>query len=278
MPTTPLPRLAGVVVAGGSGTRVGVDRNKVLLPLAGRPVLQWSVQALGAAVAVARLVRLVVVARATDVDAVRSVLRRCQLDCPVTITIGGRMRHDSEYRALCELAADIDAAAIDLVAIHDAARPLASPPLVQAVVAAAARDGGAVPGIPVADLVLRTGAGMAPLPDGAYVRMQTPQVFAAAPLLAAYRAASAAGFTGTDTASCVQAYTDTPVRCVPGDPDNLKITVAADFEIAADILADRHRHDSARGRSARGRSAQVTAEPVQDRLEPGDAVARQPRP
>ena len=67
--------------------------------------------------------------------------------------------------------------------------------------------------------------------------MQTPQAFLAAPLLEAYRRADTDGFVGTDTASCIERYTDLPVLCVPGDGGNIKITFPEDLFLAERLLA-----------------------------------------
>ncbi len=67
--------------------------------------------------------------------------------------------------------------------------------------------------------------------------MQTPQAFRAGPLLGAYAAADRDGFVGTDTASCIEHYTDLPVHCVPGDARNIKITFPEDLALAERLLA-----------------------------------------
>jgi 2-C-methyl-D-erythritol 4-phosphate cytidylyltransferase len=69
------------------------------------------------------------------------------------------------------------------------------------------------------------------------VSVQTPQAFPAGPLLAAYDQAHLDGFVGTDTASCMERYTDVPVRCVPGDARNVKITYPEDLFVAERMLA-----------------------------------------
>ena len=69
------------------------------------------------------------------------------------------------------------------------------------------------------------------------VRVQTPQAFRAAELLAAYEQADRDGFTGTDTAACVERYAGLRVHCLPGDPRNLKVTYRADLDLAARLLA-----------------------------------------
>ena len=131
--------------------------------------------------------------------------------------------------------------AVDTVLIHDGARPLVSAALISAVLAAAARaDGGAVPGLLRDDLAAVTtdGTGLQwPAGADALVAVQTPQGFRARPLLAAYDRARREGFVGTDTASCVQRFTDLPVRWVPGDEHNLKITYPHDLARAARLVS-----------------------------------------
>ena len=77
------------------------------------------------------------------------------------------------------------------------------------------------------------------------MRVQTPQAFRAMPLLAAYRAAEADGFEGTDTSSCIQHYTDVDVHVFAGMATNLKVTFAARRAVAAHLLRDRVRPDGA---------------------------------
>jgi 2-C-methyl-D-erythritol 4-phosphate cytidylyltransferase len=72
------------------------------------------------------------------------------------------------------------------------------------------------------------------------VRVQTPQVFAAAPLLEAYGRAAAAGFEGTDTASCVERFSALPVVHVAGEERNFKITYPHDLLVADAFVRDRH--------------------------------------
>ena len=150
---------------------------------------------------------------------------------PVELVVGGGTRHGSEERALHHLEPAIASGAVDLVLLHDAARPLCSPGLVAALVAAATRHGGAVPGVVADDLAAADGDALAPL-GGTHVRVQTPQVFAAAPLLRAYRRAAEVGFTGTDTASCVERFSTLPVVHVPGEDRNFKITYPHDLLVA----------------------------------------------
>ena len=156
---------------------------------------------------------------------------------PVTTAPGGATRHGSELSALRLLAPRIESGEVDVVAIHDAARPLASPALWAQVVAAAREHGGSLPARPAPGVV--AAADLTGAPTGAeWVTVQTPQAFRAAPLLAAHLAAERDGFEGTDTAACVAAYTDLRVVAVPGEAGNLKVTYADDLPLAERLLAE----------------------------------------
>jgi 2-C-methyl-D-erythritol 4-phosphate cytidylyltransferase len=215
---------AVVVLAAGSGTRVGAEVNKVLLPLAGVPLLAWSVLT---AVAAADVVRVVVVVREGEQESVSAALGPHLGAAEVALVVGGATRHESEWAALRVLRADVEAGRVDLVAIHDGARPLASAALFTAVLAAAREHGGAIPLVPAPTLL---GPERAVRGLGA---VQTPQAFAASRLLAAYAAAANDGFTGTDTASCLERYApDVRVAAVPSSPLNLKVTWPQDLRLA----------------------------------------------
>jgi len=126
---------------------------------------------------------------------------------------------------------------IDVVLVHDAARPLAPVRIVEEVLATAIRTGSAIPALPLEDVVGVDEAGrMSPAGRTGLVGVQTPQAFKSSPLLAAYQAAAADGFTGTDTAACVERYEGIPVQVVDGDPRNIKVTYADDLFTAELIL------------------------------------------
>lgn len=222
---------AVVVLAAGAGARVGAGSNKVLLPLGDRPVLAWSVTA---ALTVPDVRRLLVVVRAGEADLVADALTPhlgpgdAGSGPEVGIVEGGASRHASEWSALRALRPDIESGAVDVVAIHDGARPLAPPALFEATLAAAREHGGAIPCVRLPGLLALDGH---PLPaelDG----VQTPQAFRATELLGAYAAADADGFDGTDTAAAWSRYTDLPIAAVPSSPTNLKITFPEDLELA----------------------------------------------
>jgi 2-C-methyl-D-erythritol 4-phosphate cytidylyltransferase len=126
----------------------------------------------------------------------------------------------------------VQAGDVGLVAVHDAARPLAGAALLERVLEQAARCGGALPGVPATGLLAAGGAAPAGL-----VAVQTPQAFAAGPLLEAFDRAAADGVEGTDTASTVERYSAVRVRLVAGDERNLKVTYPRDLAVAAHLIA-----------------------------------------
>ena len=225
------------------GTRVGADGNKAYLPLAGRSMVAWSVEA---------------VARTPEVDRTVLVFRRGEHDmaermlnteldwATVELVEGGDTRHGSEENVLRHLAPDIEAGAIDVVLIHDAARPLADTAMVDTALATARAFGGAIPVLPAPDVVKVGVDGTISPADGMLARVQTPQAFRAEPLLTAYRLAAGGNFDGTDTSSCVQSFTDVDVHVFPGASSNLKVTFAHDVLIAERLLRDRISRDGTR--------------------------------
>ena len=158
---------------------------------------------------------------------------------PVELVVGGATRHASEERALRHLEPAIRDGELDLVLIHDAARPMCSPELVAALVRTAASAAARCrawwrttwPAVGADGILV-------PL-VGRHVRIQTPQVFAAAPLLEAYHQAAEAGFEGTDTAACLERFSSLTVAHVAGEEQNFKITYPHDLVIADELLRRR---------------------------------------
>jgi 2-C-methyl-D-erythritol 4-phosphate cytidylyltransferase len=226
---------AVVILAAGSGSRVGGEVNKVLLPLDGAPVLARSLRT---ALGLDDVDPIVLVCRPGEEDAVGAAVTPHLGDRDVLLVPGGATRHESEQAALAVLASRIETDEVDVVVVHDGARALAPSSLFEQVVAAAREAGGAVPTVELSGLLPRDPA--VPLPAGRLVGVQTPQAFRAGPLLDAYRSARREGFDGTDTAACLERYRpDVAIVAVPAGPANLKITYAEDLEAAARISAAR---------------------------------------
>jgi 2-C-methyl-D-erythritol 4-phosphate cytidylyltransferase len=235
MSATPGPSAVAVVLAAGLGTRVGADGNKAYLRIADRSMVAWSIDTL---TRIPEIARIVLVFRRGELDLARDTIRREVSSATVEFVEGGDSRHASETNVLAYLATDIESGSVDVVVIHDAARPLAGPDMFGTALAVAREFGGAIPAIPAADVVRTSGdddvESMSDL-----VRVQTPQAFRAAALLAAYRAAARKGFEGTDTSSCVEAFTDIDVRTFRGEQRNLKVTYAPDIAVAERLLTRR---------------------------------------
>lgn len=199
----------------------------MLLPLGTTTVLGASVRT---ALTVEGVRRLVVVVRPGEQDAVAAALTPVLGDREVLLVPGGESRHASEWAALQALRDDIDAGEIDVVAIHDGARPLATASLYTQVLAAARQRGGAIPVAPVPGLVGRD------LQPRTGVGVQTPQAFRAAELLEAHARARHDGFEGTDTAGVLERYTAVEIAAVPSSALNLKVTFAEDVAAAEQLI------------------------------------------
>ncbi|QUH04129.1 2-C-methyl-D-erythritol 4-phosphate cytidylyltransferase [Saccharopolyspora erythraea] len=236
------PTAAGVVLASGAGTRVGSATNKVFLPVAGRRVVSWAMEAMARP---AEVGVLVLVVRPQDHEHVEWVLDRELDHLEIEIVHGGQTRQESELHALRHLAARIDDGTIDTVLIHDAARPAPSPSLIAGVVHAAREHGGAIPGVRDDSLrmVNEDGSRLEGQTPAGLIRVQTPQGFRARPLLDAYEKAAREEFVGTDTASCMENFSDLPVQWIAGEGTNIKITYPDDLVLAEQLLTELNSHD-----------------------------------
>ena len=226
----PPDRVAAVVVAAGRGERLGAP-DKVVVPLAGRPMLTWSLRALEEAAAIGPVV---VVAASHTLQPVRQIVRDEGLVKVHAIAVGGARRQDS-------VAAGLDALpeGIEIVVIHDGARPLADPELFDRCVAAAAESGAAIAATPVPDTLKRVAAGVitATIDRSGLWAAQTPQAFRWDVLRQAMTTAS--GETVTDEARLCE-VAGVPVAVVSSSPANLKVTHAQDMPVADALLKARH--------------------------------------
>jgi 2-C-methyl-D-erythritol 4-phosphate cytidylyltransferase len=218
--------VAVLVPAAGSGVRLGPGVPKALRLLAGEPLLVHAVRR----VAAAPSVRLIVVAApAAEVAAVRELLAPV---APVTVVPGGAERQDSVAAALAAVPADVE-----IILVHDAARALTPPDLVESV-AAAVRAGhpAVIPAQPVVDTIKEVDAAELVLGtvDRSVLRsVQTPQGFRHDVLAAVHKAGLPSH---TDDAGMVE-KAGLPVVCIPGSDLALKITRPLDLVLAEALLA-----------------------------------------
>lgn len=224
-------RTAVLVPAAGRGERLGPGAPKALRTLGGVPMLVHAVRALAGS----RVVDLVVVAAPEDsLDSVAAMLDEQGLGADVSVVAGGDTRQDSVARALLTLPSDVD-----IVLVHDAARPLVPEQVVTSVVAAVAAGHPAViPVLPVVDTIKEVDASamVVRTVDREVLRaVQTPQGFQRAVLQQAH-AESDLGT--TDDAGLVEKL-GVPVFCVAGHEEAFKVTRPIDVVMAEAILARR---------------------------------------
>ena len=209
--------------------------NKLFASLCGKPVLRWTVEAFAAHPDVDGVV---VVAAPDEVSQCREALTG--LPNVLAVVPGGATRQASVAMGLFTLGG----APEDLIFVHDGARPLVTAEVISRCLEAARQQGNAVAALPVADTLKAV--------DDAHTvqrtvdreglwAVQTPQVFPVSALYDAHTQARDAGWLGTDEASLVEMFGDTPVHLVPGDPANFKITRPEDLALAEAVLSARAR-------------------------------------
>ncbi|MDQ6710999.1 MAG: 2-C-methyl-D-erythritol 4-phosphate cytidylyltransferase [Candidatus Dormibacteraeota bacterium] len=224
---------AAVVVAGGRGTRMNAGVNKVFLELAGRSILEWSLDLFEHSPQVGLVV---VVAQPADIDTCQRL--RARYPKVDRVVPGGDVRHRSEFAGVAALAAHIDTGKVEVVLVHDAVRPFATPLLVDRLLTGMAGAHGCVPGLPVPPgTVVVEGGLVASIPTGLW-SVQTPQAIDATWVLEAHNKAARAGFLGTDTASVIE-WAGGDVRVIEGEGDNIKITTPDDLARARTIAGRR---------------------------------------
>lgn len=215
-----------IILAGGTGSRMGADRNKVLLELQGKPVIRRSVEAFEGLVSGA-----VLVSREEDIPAMRTAVRGVQL--PLTIVSGGDTRQASVWNGLCALPA-----ACTHVLIHDGARCMVDADTIRRCMASVEEYGTGIAAIPAIDTIKQVDSTeiVTATPERASLRaVQTPQGFTVDLIRSAHAAAQAEGFLGTDDASLVERMGH-PVRLTLGDRRNIKLTTPEDMKMAESFL------------------------------------------
>lgn len=225
----PMSKHYALVPAAGSGSRMGVDRPKQYLDLAGKPLIFHTLAALCAHPAISRVFVVL-----SPGDEWWPSFQWTELGDKLTpLFCGGVTRAESVTNGLAAVAGQVDGA--DWVLVHDAARPCLSQAHLDALVAQLADDPvGGILAVPVADTLKRADADQRiadTVPRNALWQAQTPQMFRHGALLAALRQAPVV----TDEASAMEAAGFSP-KLVAGDMTNLKVTFPADLALAARIL------------------------------------------
>jgi 2-C-methyl-D-erythritol 4-phosphate cytidylyltransferase len=224
-----------LIVAAGSGERLGADRPKALVELAGRPMLMWSMEALRDTDGIERIA----IAMPVDSDEHTRGLDFAAPGAPAIVAVrGGATRSESVRRALDAVGPG------DPVLVHDAARPLLTPELAREVIDALAADASAdaaIAAMPVTDTVKRVDGGGAvheTLDRGELWAVQTPQVFRRAALERALEVPAHELARATDDAWLIE-RDGGRVIVVRGSDENLKVTTPLDLRVAELLLAQR---------------------------------------
>ncbi len=220
-----------IVAAAGESRRMGLPEgeSKQFLLLAGEPIICHSVRRLSA---IAEVAGVVVVLHPTHVVRFAGLASAAEEGKPVLIAEGGRERSDSVRAGLAVVPADAD-----VIAVHDGARPLFARHVFLECLAALDGADGAVPATAVIDTLKRADDGgriVHTVDRRELWAVQTPQVFRAASLRAAYARADVTG--STDDASVLE-RAGASVVVVPSTPANVKITTPADLPLAGALLS-----------------------------------------
>jgi 2-C-methyl-D-erythritol 4-phosphate cytidylyltransferase len=220
-----------ILAAAGRGERMGGDRPKAFLSLAGETLIVRSARAVGAAGCTDGIVAVV---PADELGVARELLS--SVAKLRAVVAGGARRQDSVLEGLKQAPAGFNG----IVIVHDAARPFVDVRLVEAVVEAARRSGAAVPVLGLVDTVKRVGSGrvVETLDRSELGGAQTPQAFHYPLLLRAYQQASRDGVTVSDEAAAVERLGETVVT-VPGSSLNRKLTTHEDL-LWAEWLIQHH--------------------------------------
>jgi 2-C-methyl-D-erythritol 4-phosphate cytidylyltransferase len=212
---------------------MGSDRNKLLLPLLGQPVMAWTLQAAAQAESIEWIG---IIGQPHDWPDFKQIVAGLQLNKPVELIQGGATRQASVYCGLQALPAGAER-----VLIHDGARCLATPALFDRCAAELQDCLGLIAAVPVKDTIKVIGADglVASTPDRSQLwAAQTPQGFEVATLRQCHQQGLQNGWEVTDDAALFE-QSGLPVRLVPGEETNLKVTTPIDLTIAEFMLKQR---------------------------------------
>ncbi|MCL1949662.1 MAG: 2-C-methyl-D-erythritol 4-phosphate cytidylyltransferase [Turicibacter sp.] len=210
-----------IILAAGTGTRMGLGYNKMLYLLGGRPVVVRTVERFKADPSCQEII--VVTNELVE-------MRRLLSD--VKIIPGGKERQDSVYQGLLEVG-------LPTVLVHDGARPFVTQAMIDECLNVIQKGAAAVVGMPVKDTIKRVATGgevVETLNREELFAVQTPQGTLTESLRKAHECARSEGFLGTDEATLIEKYLDVPVQIVPGNYSNIKLTTPEDLIFAERLL------------------------------------------
>ena len=221
-------KVVAVIPAAGSGTRMGADKNKLLLEVLGRPVISWTLSAFESCPIVDEVI---LVANEQDIFSYRDILKLEGFRKVSAIVRGGKTRRESVYRGI------MAAEGADIVCVHDGARALITSGEIENVIEGALETGAAIAAVPAVDTIkIAEGEFIQDTPPREKLwQAQTPQVFRRELILDAMEKADE---TVTDDASCAE-KAGIGVKLIETSYRNIKITTPLDIHLAEAVLTIR---------------------------------------
>ncbi len=217
-----------IIVAGGSGTRMGTALPKQFIEVGGKPILLWTLEAFHA---FDEEMEIVLVLPANQMEQWTTICKTYRCTIPHAVVAGGATRFESVRNGLSRVSPEA------VVAVHDGVRPFVSRRTLEQCFAVAAEKGSAVPCVDVVDsLRITTNEGSEACDRSLFKAVQTPQVFCGEVLLQAYEQPFVPTF--TDDASVVEQF-GYAIHLVEGNRENIKITTPLDLHFAEMILKNR---------------------------------------
>lgn len=218
-----------LLLAGGSGSRMKTEKNKVLLSLAGQTCIARSAEAFREFAD-----KMVLVCREQDQSIIMTEISKIRLPFPVSFVLGGKTRQESVEQGLQALPSGEHS----IILIHDGARCLITRDVIQNVIDSVRMYGSGIASIPVTDTIKQTDENdmvLHTVPRASLRAVQTPQGFWLDHFLSAYKRAIADGFFGTDDASIME-NAGFQIHLTSGSRNNIKLTTREDLQMAEAIL------------------------------------------
>lgn len=218
-----MTKASALIAAAGAGERLGKGVNKAFVEVAGKPILAHTLSVFESCGAVEEII---IITGKQDIEAAGELVGRFGFSKVSSIVAGGAQRQDSVHNGL-------EIANRDIVAIHDAARPMVSVEIIERSIETAERMGACITAVPVIDTIksAKDGVVTTTVDRSSLYSVQTPQTFRTELIRRAYERAYADGFYATDDAALVERLGEN-VAVAPGSYDNIKLTTPSDLEIA----------------------------------------------
>ena len=222
-----------ILAAGGSGTRMGAEVNKIFLDILGFPVIARTLSVLNNS---KYIDEIIIVTKEQDLAGCHDIVREFNINKVKTITVGGSTRQESVRNGLFEVSGNAD-----IVMVHDAARPLVTPYHLEEVINAAKEYGAAALGVPEKNTLKQIDSDgfIAQTVDRSMIyAIHTPQVFAKELIERMYKYAEENGISATDDCMLAEILGE-KIKMVEDSYENIKITTPDDLIIAEQILENR---------------------------------------